>query len=59
VLAKIRSQYRWHTIVKSDKERDPSGGIVHKLVQRARQGYGQKAPAEVKLLIDVDPAGLM
>jgi primosomal protein N' (replication factor Y) len=59
VLAKIKSQYRWHTLVKSDKERDPSGQIVHKLLQQARQEYERKAPADVKLLIDVDPAGLM
>jgi primosomal protein N' (replication factor Y) len=59
VLAKIKNQYRWHSIVKSDKQRDPSGHIVHTLIQQARQEYDQKARGDVKLLIDVDPAGLM
>jgi primosomal protein N' (replication factor Y) (superfamily II helicase) len=59
VLTRIKNQFRWHTIVKSDKEQDPSGQVAHRILQRARQEYERKARGEVRLLIDVDPGGLM
>ncbi len=59
VLAKIRSQYRWHTLLKADRQRDPAGHLVHSLIRKTRGEYDRKAVTDVKLLIDVDPAGLM
>ncbi len=59
VLAKIKNQYRWHTIIKSDRQRDPAGHAVHALVQKARSDYERKSPSDVRLVIDVDPGGLM
>lgn len=59
VLTKIKNQYRWHTLVKSDKQRDPAGQIVHALIHSACLEYHRRAPGDVRLLIDVDPAGLM
>lgn len=59
VLAKVRSQYRWHIVIKTDRQRDPAGRLVHSLLRQAREEYDRKAPADVKLLVDVDPAGLM
>jgi primosomal protein N' (replication factor Y) len=59
VLAKIKNQYRWHTIIKSDRQRDPAGHAVHALLQKVRSDYDRKAPSDVRLVIDVDPGGLM
>jgi primosomal protein N' (replication factor Y) len=59
VISKIKTQYRWHIVVKNDKLRDP-GGIAFRAVLHRVRGANAAAPAsDVRLTVDVDPAGLL
>jgi primosomal protein N' (replication factor Y) (superfamily II helicase) len=59
VLSKIKNQHRWHVLLKNDKTRDPSGQQVRDILERARTDFERKAPGEVRLIIDVDPVGML
>jgi primosomal protein N' (replication factor Y) len=61
-LARLKGLFRWHIILKSLKAKDPSGKIVHGVLQEAVDVY-RKSPGgkskSVKIIIDVDPVGMM
>ena len=59
VISKIDKKYRWHLILKCLKEEDPSGNAVREVIHRAMEKTAPRRKAEVQLIIDVDPAGLM
>jgi primosomal protein N' (replication factor Y) len=59
VISKIDKKYRWHLILKCLKEEDPSGNAVREVIHRAVDKTAPRRKAEVQLIIDVDPAGLM
>jgi len=59
VIGRIDRKYRWHIILKCPKEEDPSGAAVREVLHAAIRGTGPGRRADVRLIIDVDPAGLM
>ncbi len=60
VLSKIKNEYRWHMIVKADKETDKNGTRARNSVARALRELQSSAEASnVKIIIDVDPAGIL
>jgi primosomal protein N' (replication factor Y) len=59
VIGKIKNQYRWHIIVKDLKSRDAGGHHLRAVLQRARASFEGGNVNDVRLIIDVDPAGLM
>jgi primosomal protein N' (replication factor Y) len=59
VIAKIRKQYRWHIIIKNKKANDPSGSHLRQALRRALNIFEQKPQRNVRLIIDVDPVGLL
>jgi primosomal protein N' (replication factor Y) len=59
VLSKIKNQHRWHVILKNDKAHDPSGQQIRDILLRARADVERKASSDVRLIIDVDPVGMM
>jgi primosomal protein N' (replication factor Y) len=59
VIAKINNQYRWHIIAKSPKTKDPAGNMLRAALRKALAAYEQAAKRSVKLIIDIDPVGLM
>jgi primosomal protein N' (replication factor Y) len=59
VIGRIDKKYRWHLILKCPKEEDPSGGAVRGAIHAVVRGTEQKRRGDVRLIIDVDPAGLM
>ena len=59
VISKIDKKYRWHLILKCLKEEDPSGNAVREVIHRAMDKTAPRRKAEVQLIVDVDPAGLM
>jgi len=59
VIGKIKNQYRWHIIVKDLKSRDAGGHHLRTVLQRARAKFEDRKGSDVRLIIDVDPAGLM
>jgi primosomal protein N' (replication factor Y) len=59
VIGRIDRKYRWHLILKCLKEEDPSGAAVREVLHAAMRKTGARRPGDVRLIIDVDPAGLM
>jgi primosomal protein N' (replication factor Y) len=57
-IQKIKGNYRWHILLKSLKETDPSGQRLHEALRRAVQP-GKGGRGSVKVVVDVDPAGMM
>lgn len=62
VISKIRGLYRWHIILKDLKSKDPSGKMLHQVLTKTLENF-QRSPLRkrkaVKLVIDVDPVGMM
>ncbi len=58
LIGKINNFYRWHIIVKSLKQADQTGAAARQALRAATEDLGRKY-ADVKLIIDVDPVGLM
>ncbi len=59
-LSKIKKNFRWQLIVKSDKKIDPSGNILRKYLLKALASYkSQKQLRGVKIVIDIDPISLL
>jgi primosomal protein N' (replication factor Y) len=59
VIGRIDRKYRWHLILKCPKEEDPSGGAVRVVLHAAMRETDTRRRRDVRLIIDVDPAGLM
>lgn len=59
VIDKIKSQYRWHIIVKNAKSKDPGGHHLRRALQKAKASIESTRQQDVRLIVDVDPAGLM
>jgi len=59
VIGKIDRRYRWHLILKCLKEEDPSLAAVREALRAATRQTEQKRRRDVRLTVDVDPAGLM
>ncbi len=59
VIGKINNQFRWHIIIKNFKDKDPGGLAVRTLLHDARAQFDRRRHRDVRLIIDVDPAGLM
>ncbi|MGA9116283.1 MAG: primosomal protein N' [Bacteroidota bacterium] len=57
-VSRIRNQYRWHTMLKSSREGDPSGSRMRAAIRKALAAGGGEARG-VRISVDVDPAGLM
>jgi len=59
-LSKIKKNFRWQLIVKSDKKIDPSGNRLRNYLFKALASYkSQKHLRGVKILIDIDPISLL
>ena len=58
LIDKVKGDYRWHIIVKSIKEIDQSGWLARKALREAMRSLERKY-RDVKLIVDVDPVGLM
>lgn len=62
VLSKLKGNFRWHIVLKSKKETDPSGHQLHRVVEKALQSYRTSPMGKSRLVqvgIDVDPVGMM
>ena len=61
-LARLKGLYRWHLVIKTLKDVDPSGQRTHAALQSAIQLYRKSnggRNSSVKLVLDVDPVGMM
>jgi primosomal protein N' (replication factor Y) len=61
-IAKLKQRYRWHLVLKSVKDNDPAGTILHRAIQQtvaAFQNSSSGRKKNVQLIIDVDPISMM
>ena len=60
IIAKIKRNYRFQILIKSEKETDPGGAILRKAILDSVTAFKQKSIfKDVKLLYDVDPQSIM
>ncbi|HSP89027.1 MAG TPA: hypothetical protein VLN45_12900, partial [Ignavibacteriaceae bacterium] len=60
LIARLKGQYRYHILVKSNKEKDPGGGILRKAVLDSFAAFNRKSRyKDVKVFFDVDPQNVM
>jgi primosomal protein N' (replication factor Y) len=58
VISKINTNYRWHLLIKIDRERDKYGTLCRAAIKNSYKKISQKTQKEkVLITIDVDPAG--
>lgn len=59
VIAKIKNHYRWHLIVKAQRDSDPNGTRMRKALAVTTKETEKEIPRGVKVIIDIDPQGIM
>ena len=59
VIAKINNQFRWHLIIKIQKSVDPAGSHLRSVLRAAFGIFEKERSRSVRVIIDVDPVGLM
>jgi len=60
IISKIKGQYRFHLVVKSDRKVDPSGRLLRNGVMNSFITFNRKSRfKDVKLLIDIDPQSIV
>jgi primosomal protein N' (replication factor Y) len=59
VIARINEQYRWHIIIKSKRASDPSGAIMRTRVRNAISRLFTNRQSSIRVIVDVDPVGIM
>jgi primosomal protein N' (replication factor Y) (superfamily II helicase) len=55
-LARVKNHFRYHLVVKVPKHMDPSGKLLREAIKRS---FPQKLPAGTRVIIDIDPYGVM
>jgi primosomal protein N' (replication factor Y) (superfamily II helicase) len=59
VIGKINKQYRWHIIIKNLKQLDPSGSLLRHSLHATLASFKPVGRKDTRLIVDVDPVGLM
>ncbi len=60
VLSKIKNEYRWQIIIKADKDVDKNGTRArHSVARVVNELSSQSIKNKVKIIVDVDPAGIL
>jgi len=59
-ITRIRNQYRWHIIIKTNKTFDRSGALTREVIASSRRIYGDRLrTSSVELVVDIDPYSLL
>ena len=59
VIGKINKLYRWHIIIKNLKHLDPSGSLLRHSLHATLASFKPSRRKDTRLIVDVDPVGLM
>ncbi|MEJ2196785.1 MAG: primosomal protein N' [Ignavibacteriaceae bacterium] len=60
VIARIKGNYRFHILIKSDREADLGGGILHKAILDSFLEFNKSSRyKDVNLFYDIDPQSIM
>ena len=57
-LSRLKDQFRYHLIIKYDKQQDPKGEKIREEILSIQQHLGKRKLKSVKISIDVDPIDL-
>ncbi|MCK7516634.1 MAG: hypothetical protein MZV64_02355 [Ignavibacteriales bacterium] len=56
IISKLKGSYRYHLLIKCDKEADPGGKVLHKALFAAFAEFSRKSRyRNIRLFYDVDP----
>lgn len=61
-IPKLKGNFRWHIVIKNLKNLDPAGRHLHAALAQLLESYRLSAlgrSRRVKLIVDVDPVGMM
>jgi primosomal protein N' (replication factor Y) len=59
-LEKIKNEYRWQIIIKADKTKDKNGSFTRNAIQKTLHQISEHTTKnKVKIIVDVDPAGIL
>lgn len=59
LFSKLKDKYRFHLLIKSNKDKDPSGKNLMEILHRANSYIKDNIPKKVNVMIDVDAVNLM
>jgi primosomal protein N' (replication factor Y) len=60
LIPRIMKQYRFHILIKSDRETDPGGKILRTAIEKAFVNYNQKSRyRNIKIFVDIDVNSIM
>ena len=60
VIARLKGNYRFHILIKSNKDDDPGGGILRKAILDSFVEFNRRSRyKDVKLFYDIDPQSIM
>lgn len=60
IIPRIKGQFRFHILLKSFKEKDPSGKILRQAINESSLEFNKFSRfKKVRILFDIDPAGMM
>jgi primosomal protein N' (replication factor Y) len=60
IISKLKGSYRYHLLIKCDKEADPGGKVLHKALFSAFAEFSRKSRyRNIRLFYDVDPQSVV
>lgn len=59
LFSKLKDKYRFHLLIKSLKEKDPSGKYMNDILHEAKNYVSVNIPKKVMVTFDVDPVNLL
>ena len=60
IIHKLKGEFRYHLIVRSNRESDPNGRLLREAVLNAYIEFNKVSRfRDVKLIMDIDPQGLL
>ena len=59
LFSKLKDRYRYHLLIKSKKEKDPSGKYINKTLKSIKDYAEKNIPSKVKVKIDMDAVDLL
>ena len=59
VISRVRNEYRWHLLIKSPRKDDSSSTRMRQALHSVRDRERRRIAGDVRMIIDVDPVGML
>jgi primosomal protein N' (replication factor Y) len=60
LIPKIKKQFRFHLLIKSERKNDPGGKILRTAIEKSLINYNQKSRyRNIKMFVDIDVNSLI